>query len=190
MQKFTKIEKVDKKKTEPVEKYKGKDINVIEYDDYDIITGKDKVVVLPYLKDDGYVLLRYENIPAFKYKYKEVEGYNNVSNFICVIKGDILKNETPAQAVRRTLINECGLVLNSNYPIPVDKSLFKDEKNTGQYYISLLEINYNDYRQGPLKKSQEENRVIRMSLGDIDDIKTFDLITDYMLLKLKYDINS
>ena len=187
MQKFSKIEKKENKENIPEETYKGKDINIIQYKEWDIIEGKDKIVILPYLKDEGYIFLRYESIPTFEYKYKEVKGYRNVTNFITVIKGDIQKNETPAQATRRTLLEETGIVLNSNFPITVDKNLFKDEKNTGQYYISLLEINYNDFRQGPQQVQDEENRVIKISLGEIDDIKTFDLITDYMILKLKFD---
>lgn len=187
MQKFTKIDRQERKKTEPEAKYTGKDLTVIEYQEWDIVTGKDRVAILPYMKDDGYILMRYENIPTYHYKYKEQEGYKNVFNFLSIIKGDIEKNETPSQTARRILIEDCGLVLSNNYPIAIDKKLFKDEKNTGQYNIALIELNYNDFRQGPLKKSQEEEKVIKISLGDLDNIKTFDLITDYLLLKLRYD---
>ena len=187
MEKFTKIEKKEKKITQPDNKIIGKDIDIIEFKDWDIILGKDKVAILPYLKDDGYILMRYENIPTYQYKFKNTEGYKDVENFLSIIKGDIEKNETPTQSVRRILIEDCGLVLNQNYPITIDKNLFKDEKNTGQYHIALIELNYNDFRQGPLKKSEEDNRVIKLSLGELDDIKTFDLITDYLLLKLRYD---
>jgi len=187
MEKFTRIDKKEKKKIQPESKYVGKDINIIEYDNWDIIIGKDKIAILPYLKDEGFILLRYENIPAYQYKYQKIEKYKNVTNFLNIIKGDINKNETPQQAIRRILVNDCGLILNQNFPITIDKVLFKDEKNTGQYYISLIELNYNDFRQGPLKKSEEEKRVIKLSLGDIDNIKTFDLITDYLFLKLRFE---
>lgn len=189
MEKFSKIDKKEKLQVQPGNKYTGKDINIIEYKGWDIITGKDKVAILPYLKDEGYILMRYENIPTYNYKYKNTEGYKDVENFLSIIKGDIEKNETPSQSVRRVLLEDCGLVLGQNYPITIDKNLFKDEKNTGQYHIALIELNYNDFRQGPLKKSEEDNRVIKLSLGEIDDIKSFDLISDYMLLKLRYDYN-
>lgn len=187
MQKFSSIDKKEKKKTVD-NKYQGKDLNIIEYNNWDIITGKDKIAILPYLKDDGYILLMYENIPTYHYKYKEIDGYKDVFNFLTTIKGDI-KNNEPQQSVRNILSEKCGIFLSNNYPITIDKKLFKDEKNTGQYYISLLELNFNDFKQGPLKKSIDENRVIKLSLGDIDDIKIFDLITDYMILKLKYEYN-
>jgi len=184
MMRFTKLEK---QQPEESEKFVGSDIEIINYKEWDIINGKDKMVILPYLKDEGYVLLRYENIPTFQYKYKEVEGYRNVNNFITVIKGDI-NEENTLQAVRRILHEETGIVLNANYPITVDKNLFKDEKNLGQYYICLLELNYNDFRQGPSPKPQDDvNQIVKISLGDVDELKTFDLITDYMILRLKYE---
>jgi len=185
MQKFTTLKKSEKK-NKPLEKYKGDDINIIKYKNWDIITGKDKVAILPYIKDEGFILMRYENIPTYQYKYQNIEGYRNVTNFLTIIKGDINKIETPSQAVRRLLINDCGLVLNSNFPITIDKTLFKDEKNTGQYYISLIELKYNDFKQGPLTNNNND-RVIKISLGEIDNIKSFDLITDYLLLKLRFD---
>jgi len=189
MQRFTKIEKKENKESQPENKYQGKDLNIIEYKEWDIITGKDKVIILPYMKDEGFILLNYENIPTFQYKYKEIEGYKDVFNFLTVVKGDIKDNEKVEQSIRRILFDNCGITLRHNYPITIDKKLFKDEKNTGQYYISLLELNYNDFKQGPLKKSNNDNKIIKLNLGEIDDIKTFDLITDYMLLKLKFDYN-
>jgi len=191
MQKFTKIDKKEQKKTEPKKKYTGKDFDIIDYNDNDIIISKDKVVILPYIKDDGFILMKYENIPTFHYKYKNTKGYKDVHNFLSVIKGNIEKTESPIQSIRRILTNECGLILSHNYPITIDKKLFKDEKNTSQYYIALIELNYNDFKQGPLKISQNktEEKVIKLNIGDIDNIKTFDLVTDYLLLKLKFDYN-
>jgi len=190
MDKFTKIDRINKKniQTENI-KYNGKDIDIIEYMEWDIIKGKDKIAILPYLKDDGYILMRYENIPTYNYKYKNINGYKNVFNFLNIIKSDILNNESPTQSVRRVLVDECGIVLSNNYPITISNKLFKDEKNTGQYYICLLELNYNDFKQSRLNKSIKDQSVIKISLGDIDDIKTFDLITEYLLLKLKFNYN-
>jgi UTP--glucose-1-phosphate uridylyltransferase len=43
MEKFTNIEKKEKKITQPENKFTGKDINIVEYKDWDIIIGKDPV---------------------------------------------------------------------------------------------------------------------------------------------------
>jgi hypothetical protein len=187
MKKFTKVNK-QKETTDDINlKYQGNDLNIINYKDWDIITGKDKIAILPYLKDDGYILLKYENIPTYNYKLKDNQIYKNVFNFLTIIKSDILNNESLTNSVRRVLLNDCGISLSQNYPINVDKQLFKDEKNTGQYYISLLELNYNDFKQVTAKTNDVNNKVIKISLGEIDNIKTFDIITDYLLLKLKYE---
>jgi len=183
MEKFSKIEKT-KIKPDVID-LKPKS-NIMDYKDSSFFIDNDQIVILPYLKDEGYILLTYESIPTYQYKYKDVGEYKNTTNFLTVIKGDII-DETPLQSVRRNIIQKTGVILNSNYLITIDKTLFRDPKTTGQYYISLLEINYNDFKQGSLVKSLDNNRVVKVSLGDINDIKTFDLITDYMLLKLKYD---
>ena len=107
--------------------------------------------------------------------------------FLITIKGDIKEGEDLTVAVRRILSEKTGVILNSTYPITIDKNLFKDEKNTGRYVISLLEINYNDYQQGHVNQMDGQNNVVKISLGDLDNLKTFDLITDYMILKLKYE---
>lgn len=188
MQKFTKINNKIKNKNNFENKYSGKNINIVEYENNDIIIDSDKIVILPYLKDDSYLLLKYEKILSFEYKHKNIDKYNkynNVNNFISMIRGDIKKNENPDQSLKRVLIEECGLVLNHNYQVLIDKILFKDEKSTGQYYISLLELNYNDFKQIPIEKNN--NTLIKVYLNELDNIKTTDLVTDYLLLKLKYN---
>ncbi len=186
MIRFSNMKRKEEKEREK-ELFKSKNIDIVSYDDNNFIKSSyDRIALLPYIKDDGYILLIYENVPAYHYKYKDVENYRNILNFLSIIKGEI-KNETPVLAVRRTLIENTGIVLRANYPITIDKKLFLSDKETTQYFISLLEINYNDYQQGPLKQKQEDNRVIKLNIGEIDNIKTFDVLTDYMLLKLKYD---
>lgn len=187
MQKFTKYQKTKNKLIDENIKFKNNNINILEYMDDDIIISNDKIAILPFLKDDGYILLKYEYIPTYQYKYKNTQNLKNIFNFLTIIKSDIKKDENSLKAIRRVLVEDCGLILKENYPINVDNILFKDEKNTSQYHISLLELNYNDFKQGPLKKDDEKNKIIKINLNEIEDIKSYDLITDYMFLKLKYE---
>jgi hypothetical protein len=182
MKKFTKI-----KKDTPVSPKDNQFI--INYKDWNMINDKDIVVILPYFKDDGFILLRNEYVPTYNYKLKDKSEYRNVYNYLTVIKSEIEENKDYIQTVRDTLGKDCGIVLNSNFSIPLDRILFKTNKNLGQYYISLLEINYNDYRQVTQKVNDENNNVIKMNLTELDILKSYDLITEYMLLKLKYDFN-
>ena len=176
-------------------KYKNDDFEVIDYDESDIILSKDEMVILPYLKDDGFILMKYEKIPAFSYKYKDISSYKSSANyFLGCIKGFINEGDTDTQNVRTILYEQTGLVLSTNVSIEVDKVLFKTDKNVGQYKFCILHLSYNDYKQTSLKTHNEQSdpdkiRVIKVSLGDLDEIRSYDLVTDYMLLKLKQEIN-
>lgn len=189
MEKFTKIKKNELKREENEDLFKSDEMSIIKFDDKNIITSLDQVVILPYLKDEGYFLLKYEKLPAFKFKYKDKSEYNDQDYYLNIIRSDYDDKLTPNQNIRKVLYEKTGIVLNQMYPIEIDKVLFKQENNVGQYHICLLELKYNDFKQSSLKTTDDidDNKVVKINLGDIDNIKTFDISTDYMLLKLKYD---
>ena len=176
-------------------KYTGDFLNIVNYKNWDIVNFPDSVIMLPYMKHEGYVLLRLEQIPTYEYKYKSTAHpeFKNTNMYLTSISGVIDPGETPEQAVRRELYEEAGLILSSIYPIEVEKNLFMNKGTTSQYYICLLELNFNDYRFttpiGDGSDIEKNSKTIKLDLKYIDDIKTFDLITDYMLLKLKYEYN-
>ena len=188
MEKFTNIKKNAPKREENEDLFKNDEMTIIKFDDKDIITSKDQVVILPFFKDEGYFLLKYEKLPAFKFKFKNKSEYSDQDFYLTCIKSDYKDEETPTQNVRRVLHEKTGVVLNQLFPIEVNKVLFKQENNVGQYHICVLDINYNDYKQSSVTTT-DENRVVKISLGDIDSIKIGDLVTDYILLKLKYENN-
>jgi hypothetical protein len=188
MDKFTNIKKNEIKRETNEDLFKNDEMSIIKFDQKDIITSKDQVVILPLFKDEGFVLMKYEKLPAFKFKYKDKAEYSDQDFYLTSIKGDYNDDETPTQNVRRILHEKTGVVLNHMFPIEVDKVLFKQENNVGQYHICILIINYNDFKQSSVQTT-EENKVVKISLGDIDNIKTYDLVTDYCILKLKYENN-
>lgn len=193
MEKFSNLKKQNEEDAQQPKKddskFKNNDFEVIEYDESDIIISKNELIVLPYLKDDGFILMKYEKVPAFSYKYKDagnkLAGYQF---FLSCIRSVMDDKENDVQNVRRALYEETGLVLSTNVAIEIDKILFKNNINVGQYYFCQLNLSYSDYKQTSLK-TDNENRVIKVSLGDLDEIKSYDLITDYMILRFKYDVN-
>ena len=74
MEKFTKIKKNEPKREENENLFKNDEMSIIKFDEKDIITSKDLVVILPFLKDEGFFLMKYEKCPAFKFKYKDIRG--------------------------------------------------------------------------------------------------------------------
>ena len=193
MNKFSNISKnINNEEETPNEiTYRSDYFHVVKHKDYEFVSEANKVIILPYLIDEGYILLRHENIPAFQYYFKDVDNYNGITNFLTVISGTIDKGESIVNAVRRELYEEAGIVLSEMYDIEISKSLFQSKGNISVYHICLLELKYNNYRatKPPTDGSEIEklSKTIKVSLGDLNDLKPYDLITDYMLNKLKIE---
>jgi len=167
--------------------YKG--FEIINHNDWDFIKEKDMVAILPYFVDDGHIYLRSENIPTYQHGFKDDRQFKSMQNFITVIIGTVEAGENVGNAIRRELYEDAGVVLSSAFPIEISTPLFLGKKNGSKCYLCLLEIRYNDYKQTTPKNVQKDiesqSRTIKVDLGYIDDIKTFDLITELMLTKLK-----
>ena len=189
MDKFSKVRSEKKEPVKNDSKYKNDDFSIITYNNNDIISSKDTMVILPYLKDDGFILMKYNKFPAFSYRYKDNSTYKNEQSFVTCIKGIMDEKDSDIQNVRKIIHEETGLVLSTNISIEVDKIIFKNDYDSGQYHFCLLTLGYNDYKQISMKKDDEESRTIKVSLGDLDELKCYDLATDYMLLKFKYETN-
>ena len=190
MDKFTKIQKLPQPNAQQVA-YQSDNINIIKHKDWDIVQQKDVVVALPYFKDEGYILLRHETVPTFELRYQNENKFKNANKFLTLIGGQIDEGETPIQAIRREMHEEAGIVLSNLYKLEVEENFFVSKGNYNHYYPFLLELNYNDYKQvqaiGDGSGVDKTATCIKISLGDIDDIIVHDLITKYMLLKLKYE---
>ena len=196
-EKFTNIEKTSgttKAEEQDTDvKFKGDYLKIVGYKNFEFVSEAHMVVILPYLRDEGFILLRHEYIPTFQYFYKDSVDYKYITNFLTVVTGTIEKGETLENCVRRELYEETGIVLSNLYKIEMDKHLFLSKGNVSQYHTCLLELRYNDFKLvNPKSDGTEEedlSKTIKISLGDLNDIKTHDLITEYMLTKFKLDYN-
>lgn len=196
-EKFTNIEKTSgTTKTEQQDndvKFKGDYLKVIGYNNFEFVSEAHMVVILPYLRDDGFILLRHEYVPTYQYFYKDSVEYKHITNFLTIITGTVEKGESLENTVRRELYEEAGVVLSNMYKVELDKHLFLSKGNVSQYHTCIVELRYNDYKLVTPKTdgSEEEklSKTIKISLGDLDEVKTHDLITEYMLTKFKLDYN-
>ena len=187
MQKFTTVQKNTIPEEEPKVVYDGEVMKVFKYKDWDITKEKNMIIVLPYLPEEGYILLRHEYVPTYQWAHRE--EFKNATNFMTVISGSIEEGESPKQALLRELQEEAGIVLSSMKDIEIGNPLHISKGSLTSYYPCLLELKYNDFKQvaaiGDGTKSEKRSKTVKVSLGDIDQIRCFDLITEYMLLKLK-----
>lgn len=192
MKKFSKVLKgeVQPKKEDSEIKYDGY-LKVIGYKDYEFVKENDVVVILPYLVDEASILLRSEYVPTYQYFYKNYNDYKHITNFLTVISGTVETGENLKNTVRRELYEEAGIVLSSMYDFDIQKSTFMSKGNVSLYHICILELRYNDFKvtTAPTDGSQSEklSKTLKIGLGDLDELRTHDLITEYILTRFKLD---
>jgi hypothetical protein len=193
MEKFTKMKDNPVIPEEQV-LYNGKFLDVISYKDTELLKIRDKVAILPYFRDEATFLMRLEYTPAYQYKNRDKSNLKRITNYLTIMTEGMEEGETPEKTIRRGLYEEGGLVLNNLYPFEVEGPFFVDKYTTGQVWVCFLELPVNSYRQikPPTDGSTAEklSKCIRVSVGDIDQIVNNDLISKYMITKLKTRIEN
>lgn len=195
MDKFTKIKKDD---TIQVQKdknalvYAGKYINIIKEGDFDIVSEKDSVACIIYFQDEGFILMRREPVTTWQYKFKnDVKKISGL--FLTPIAGTIDNNESPQECLRRELYEETGIILGQFYKFDIQGPFFASKSTTKQFYTSIVTLNFNDYRivNAPTDGSiiEKISKNVKVSLGDIDEIKINDLAGQLLINQLKSEFN-
>lgn len=189
MDKFSKVQNLVDDMVEDEEVYNSKYLEIIRYKDIEIIKESDSVAILPYFKDEGTILMLSEYLPAYQYRNKDKQGLKKITNYLSIITGSIEENESIEKAIRRELYEEGGIIIGNIFNIEYKGPFFKTKRHSSYIYTCILELRINDYKQvkPPTDgtKSEKLSNIVRISLGDINNIKINDLITQNILLSLK-----
>ena len=187
MEKFSKIKpknEFDDNKDKVL--YKDNHFEIVQFEDWSILKERDAVVCIPYLIETNQIILRYEYVPTFKY----VDGRDYHLTLVC---GGIEQGETPDKALIRELEEEAGIVLREDFQLEQMRPLFVNKASANKYYPYILPLNERDYHEvvakGDGSKEEEMSKSVKVDIKYLGSLNSSDLITDYMLLKLKEYLN-
>ena len=187
MEKFTKL----RPKTEFTEDkedilFSNKYMKVINYEDWTVIKESDFVVCIPYLIDSNQIILRHEYIPTFKM----VDGQEF---HITVLSGGIEKGETPERAILRELEEEAGIVVDPDFKVEFMKPLFISKGNASKYYPCIIQLTERQYHEviakGDGSEAEKKSQSVKVDVKYLNSVNASDVITEYMILKLKDYLN-
>lgn len=181
MKKFSKLNRKSSKKEDDVI-FSKDNLSIIKYEDWNIIKERDIVICIPILIETNQIILRYEYIPTFKY----VEGQEY---HITLVAGGIENGESPKVAVLRELEEEAGIIVSPDYKIEEMKPLFMNKGSVNKIWPFILPLNEKEYSEtvakGDGSKVEALSKSVKVDIKFIDKINTSDIMTEYMLLKVK-----
>jgi hypothetical protein len=187
MDKFSKLKPKDdfsQKKEDLV--FDSDHFKIVQFEDWQILKDRDCVVCIPYLVETNQFILRYEYIPTFKY----VDGQDY---HVTVVGGGIEVGESPDVAMLRELEEEAGLVLRDDYKLEPIKPLFMSKSHSNKYHPYIIPLNERDYHeiipQGDGSKIEKISKSVKIDIKYLNNLNPSDLITEYLLLKLREYLN-
>ncbi len=187
MEKFSKLKPKDEfsdSKDEVL--YTDNNIKIVSYEDWSVIEEKDTIVCIPYLIETNQIILRYEYIPPFKMA-------DGQEFHITVLSGSVDRGESKERCLLRELEEEAGIILRDGFNIEFMNPLFKTKAHNNKYYPCIITLSESDYHEvmakGDGTNAEGLSKSVKVDVKHLNSLNPSDLITDYMLGKVKKYIN-
>jgi len=188
MEKFSKLEPRDFKPREKKDKvlFSNDFVKVIDFEDYTTLVQKDCAFCVPVLIEKNQVIVRQEYIPS--YKYATGQEYH-----LSFVGGGIEQGETPEEALLRELQEEAGLVLRDGYKVEFERPLFLEKVSSSRCHYSILFLTENDYHEvRPTtdgSKFEQMSQTVKVDIGRVESLIASDMVTEFLILKLRQAMN-
>jgi 8-oxo-dGTP pyrophosphatase MutT (NUDIX family) len=183
MEKFTKMKAKTNDNDEADDvKYDDGYIKVISYEDWSLVSESDVVVCIIYLVDLNQIVVRQEYIPTFK--YRDGQEYH-----LTLVSGTMEEGETPEETLFREIQEEAGIVIRDDFNIEFMKPLFATKGNLSKYHPAIIQLTERDYTEvvasGDGSEAEQKSKSVKLDVKYLNSLSPSDLITDYMLIKIK-----
>ena len=187
MEKFTKLQNRNNSSERKDDiLFDGEHFKVIKFEDWSLLKDKDIAICIIYLVEKNEIILRHEYIPTYKYVDKQ-------DFHLTLVGGSIENDETPEIAMIREIEEEAGIIIDSEYKLEPLKPLFISKGCVNKYHPFIIPLMENDYTEtiakGDGTKIEKISKSVRLDTKYIKAINSSDLITDYMLIKIKQYLN-
>jgi 8-oxo-dGTP pyrophosphatase MutT (NUDIX family) len=187
MKSFTSLTKKKKKEDLPSEVvYKGDYLSVVKIEEWEVVSERDCVVVIPYFPEYNEFLIRKEHVPPYQHVDKQ-------DFFITVVSGVMEDGERPEDTMRRELEEETGIRLNSGYTGQKKwNTLFLNKGNTSKCHIFFVSLTHNDFQKvmakGDGSRSEAMSSTVRVDTKYLEHLKTADVLTTLCIEYLKNEL--